>query len=144
MRKCVLCLFVIGWLARFATICLAQDDSRQEAPKRDLSTVIFKGEVVIAPEKAYQVPFDLSGRARNAILWIKITARGGSGNDIQVLVRRDNEVVYDSGQRSFLNEVISLGAAGRYYFVLNNDFSVFSQKRVAGFAVLMYDEPQRR
>jgi len=58
--------------------------------------------------------------------------RGGSNNDVRVLVTRDSAVVYDSGKRRSVVLSIDSSEPGEYCVILDNRFSLVSAKEAFG------------
>jgi hypothetical protein len=69
---------------------------------------------------------------KNARIAGNVSAQGGSGNDIRVLVVRGSSVIYDSGRRRSIVMSVDVNEPGQYTIIFDNSFSVISPKIVTG------------
>lgn len=97
---------------------------------------------------SWTVAADTSVMAEPTILG-RITASGGTGNDIRLLVLSEPDFanwknnhpvapIYDSGQITSADVKARLGDAGTYYVVLSNMFSTVTPKTVEGTLALTW------
>jgi hypothetical protein len=101
------------------------DSDRQEE-------IIFNDQVEIGSGKQYQIPFATRTNFRNGRIAGNVQAIGGSGNDIRVLVMKNKNVIYNSGQRRSVVMSVDISEPGRYVLVFDNSFSLLSAKTVTG------------
>jgi hypothetical protein len=100
--------------------------------------VLFNGQVQIGPGRQYQIPFATWTNFRHARIAGNVQAAGGSGNDIRVLVVKNQSVVYDSGRRRSVVMSVDFSKPGQYVVIFDNSFSLVSAKAVAGRLSLVH------
>lgn len=109
-------------------------------PPRDQGFAVFYSQGVrIGPGRSLLYNFHVATYLRRARLAGNIMAQGGSGNDIQVLVSRNQRIIYDSGQRRSVVLSIPITEPGEYSLIVSNAFSVLSGKVASGYVNLLYD-----
>ena len=112
------------------TLCLAAATSSAQSPiaegPRTAGLQMSSTPFQVNPGKAYSMP--ISAPVKGTI-WGAAVARGGMNNDIRVVVLRDNQVLYDSGQRRYIEVSVPV-EAGQYAVVFDNRFSAVSGKTV--------------
>jgi hypothetical protein len=119
------------------------------AGSRDL----LNGSVAI-PAATYQTyTFTIDGRGMlNPRVSGRLTASGGTGNDIEVYVLSDADLVnwknghdartfFNSGRVTVADVHARLPDSGTYTVVVSNTFSAFTPKTVEGRLTLTWDEP---
>lgn len=83
-----------------------------------------------------------------------LTASGGSGNDVEVLVLKETEflnwqnghaahALYSSGRVTAADVDAAMPEAGTYYIVLDNRFSAMTPKTVEGTLTVRWTDPPR-
>lgn len=109
-----------------------------------MSRTIFTGSAAVEALNStyYEVSID-SDRMTSPRLTGRLTAAGGSGNDIVVLVMSDADFMnwknghevrplFNSGQVTVADLDVALPGAGDYRLVLSNQFSSMTPKTVSG------------
>jgi emp24/gp25L/p24 family/GOLD len=74
--------------------------------------------------------FTTRSNFKNARIAGNVSAQGGSGNDIRVLVVRGSSLIYDSGHRRSIVMSVDVSEPGQYTIIFDNSFSVISPKIV--------------
>jgi peptidyl-prolyl cis-trans isomerase A (cyclophilin A) len=69
---------------------------------------------------------------RNCRIAGNVVAAGGAGNDIRVMIAKENSTVYDSGRRRTVVLSVDCSEAGQYVLIFDNTFSLVSPKVVSG------------
>ena len=134
-RSLIFLPLVFGSTAAFQEALLAQFSSPD--PKRQ-ERILFGFPVSVQPGYAYQIPFTVYSYYHNARIAGNVTARGGSGNDIEVKIVKDGSVIYSSGRRRSVVLSVPCEKAGRYTLILDNGFSMLSKKLVQGKISLVH------
>ena len=114
-----------------------------EQPINHLET-IFTGSAAVEANHHIEFPFEVKSAdmVRPRVVG-KITASGGTGNDIVVSVITEDDLtnmknghqvtpIYTSGQVTVANVDARLPAVGKYYVVFSNTFSGVTPKTVSG------------
>ncbi len=130
-------------LAIISMTLLAPHPTRADDPDAG-SITILNGSTVVQPlnSTGWSVKADMSVMADPTISG-HVTASGGAGNDIQVLVLTESDYsnwknnhtvrpIYNSGQVTAADVRARLPESGTYYVVLSNVFSTFTPKTVEG------------
>lgn len=108
------------------------------------SETIFTGSAAVEANHHIEFPFEVKSAdmVRPRVVG-KITASGGTGNDIVVSVITEDDLtnmknghqvtpIYTSGQVTVANVDARLPAVGKYYVVFSNTFSGVTPKTVSG------------
>jgi|GEM_PF-5271038 len=95
--------------------------------------------VEIGPGKYLSYGFQVPSRLEHGRLAGSIYAQGGTGNDVQVLIYRGQQVIYNSGPRRSIVLSVPITETGDYALVLSNTMSLLSTKWVWGNVALVYD-----
>jgi hypothetical protein len=116
------------------------------------SETIFTGSAAVEANHHIEFPFEVKSAdmVRPRVVG-KITASGGTGNDIVVSVITEDDLtnmknghqvtpIYTSGQVTVANVDARLPAVGKYYVVFSNMFSGVTPKTVSGELVLRWVE----
>lgn len=112
-------------LAIFALSLHAQNGSPQKH-------MVFNSQVVVGAGKYYRISVTVPVQYVRARLAGSVTASGGTGNDIRVLVTKDSTVVFDSGKSRSVVLSVDCAEPGAYTVLFDNRFSLASSKIVAG------------
>ncbi len=121
-------LLAVGGMARAQVL---NDSDRQ-------SQLLFNGQVQVPAAKRYILSFTTQSNFKNARIAGNVQAKGGSGNDIRVMIVKGQSVVYDSGQRRSVVLSVDCSEPGQYTLVFDNGFSVLSPKVVFGTVSLVH------
>lgn len=115
----------------FSTFPLVMGQSGDLNSERRIVNV-FNGQVQVPAGAQYHVSFDTTSNFTRARIAGNVQAAGGTGNDIRVLIVKDQSAVYDSRRRRTV--VFSIDASERAHYTLyfDNRFSVLSPKVVSG------------
>jgi len=111
----------------------------QAAPRRYQQPIFNSKGVHIGPGQQLTFKFRVEDFLRRARLVGHIQARGGSGNDVRVLVYRDQTCIYDSGQSRSIVMSLPIADPADYELIISNHFSIFSTKLAFGYAELIHD-----
>jgi hypothetical protein len=133
-------------LTAFALTLLAS------APAHAGRQALFDGPLHLAGFTHQSVEFHVPGEwMRHPRLQGRIEASGGGGNDIALLILRQEdfprwekhesiEPVFDAGRRTVVDLDVALPGPGGYEIVLSNRFSKLSGKDITGHIALIWDE----
>lgn len=122
----------------------------QQIGKQQRTATLNNPALIVKAISYNATKFDIPAGAVNALLNGTFTARGGLGNDIDVLVlsqddfvnwqnRHPYKYVYSSGKVTTGTLNVTLPAnAGTYYLVFDNRFSLMSEKSIKVNATLSY------
>lgn len=124
-RISLVCFIAAIFLPIGSVSAQLSDSERQEQ-------FIFNGQVSVGPGRQHQISFATRTNFRNGRIAGSVQARGGSGNDIRVMVVKDRKVVFDSGQKRSVVVSVDISEPGQYTLVFDNSFSLLSSKTVAG------------
>jgi cyclophilin family peptidyl-prolyl cis-trans isomerase len=102
------------------------------------SEVLFTGAVQVLPRKQYVRSFTTRSNYKNARIAGNLQAKGGTGNDIRVMVLKGQSVVFDSGQRRSVVLSVDFSEPAQYTLVFDNTFSLGSPKVVFGTVSLVH------
>jgi Zn-dependent protease with chaperone function len=101
-------------------------------PAATKSDPLFSGQVRIPPGKQYITTLTSPAKYAFAKIAGNVQASGGAGNDIRVLVIKDQTILFDSGRRRSVVVSADCSEPGRYSLVIDNSFSLLSPKVVYG------------
>src|SRR5713226_1298040 len=117
----------------------SQTNAQFQTPPRNYGFVVFNSNGVrIDPGRSLLFSFHVAAYLVRARLAGNILAQGGAGDDLRVLVYRDQRVIFDRRERSIVLS-IPITEPGEYRLVLNNEFSIVSAKIARGYVNLLYD-----
>ncbi len=123
-------------LAAFSA-CVPCVQAQDFDPQRQ-QQVLFDGQVQVGAGQRYVVSFATRSNFRNARIAGNLQAKGGSGNDIRVMVVKGQSLVYDSGQRRSVVLSVDFSEPGQYVLMFDNSFSLLSPKVVFGTVSLVH------
>jgi hypothetical protein len=106
----------------------------------DRSRPLLHRSITVEPAHIYSTCFN-TGRDRNPRIAGRFVARGGFGNDIQVVIGAEDAItnwrnghvaalLCDSGHVTVGDIDVSLPSSGRYCVVLGNQFALLSSKTI--------------
>jgi hypothetical protein len=118
--------------------------------KQTKSVAVVSGTISVKPGGYHDYRVKVSSGMEDARLSGRFTASGGSGNDIVVLVMRQDDYVnwsnghdarklYSSGQSTTGSIEVRLNEFGTYHLVYSNRFSTISSKDVTTEVNLKYE-----
>jgi hypothetical protein len=124
-------------LVAFTTLATVPVASAQQQTESSVVQSTFQVEAA----KANSIQFKLSAYYRDGRVAGNALAKGGSGNDIRVLILTEQQfqvwtrsthpqALYDSGQRQSVVLSVPLNDPGTYYVVFDNRFSARSAKNI--------------
>jgi len=116
------------------------------------STDILNGSAAIEAVSWMHYPVTVTPAMLHPRIVGRVTATGGTGDDIIVAVLSDADftnwskghrgtALYNSGQVTTADVKVSIPDAGEYVVVLDNKFSTMTPKTVAGKLRLVWDDP---
>ena len=116
------------------------------------SKKIFTGSLAVQAVATAEIPFTVTASMRNPRVSGRLTASGGTGNDIEVLILSDADFVnwknghdaralYQSGRVTVAVVAAELPGPGGYLVVFSNKFSGFTPKTITGALTLAWDDP---
>jgi peroxiredoxin len=99
---------------------------------------VFNGQAQVPPGQQYRVPLTTASNLKGGRLAGNVSAQGGAGNDIRVLVMRGQAIAFDSGPRRSVVFSVDCSEPGAYTVVFDNSFSLLSPKVVTGTISLVH------
>lgn len=116
------------------------------------SSDILNGSVAIQSVSWVHYPVTVTSAMLHPRIVGRVTASGGTGNDIIVAVLSDADLtnwsnghrgpaLYNSGQVTAADVKVSIADPGDYVVLLDNKFSTMTAKTVAGKLRLVWDDP---
>jgi hypothetical protein len=75
---------------------------------------LFAGSVQIPSGKQFRSSFNTKSNYRNCRIAGNVGANGGTGNDIRVMIEKENSIVYDSSRRRAVVLSVDCSEAGQY------------------------------
>lgn len=125
-------ILAIASLTHLANAQLVVDDQKRK------EQVLFNGQVQVPAGKLYSLPFTTTTNFVNGRIAGNVQAAGGSGNDIRVVVTKDQKLIYDSERRRSVVLSVDVSEPGQYALIFDNSFSLISDKGVAGRISLVH------
>jgi hypothetical protein len=132
------CLGRIAFAASLIAITNPAHGQQYGSEAGRLERTLFDGSVQVGPGKKHMFSFTTHSSFRNARIAGSVQARGGTGNDIRVLVFKGQSAIYDSGQRRSVVLSVDFSDPGQYTLVFDNGFSLVSPKVVSGRISLVH------
>jgi hypothetical protein len=99
---------------------------------------LFNGQVQVPPGQQYRVSLNTASNLKGGRLAGNVSAHGGAGDDIRVLVMKGQTIAFDSGPRRSVVFSVDCSEPGAYAVVFDNSSSPLFPRAVSGTISLVH------